>query len=181
MRGQTTLDFAIGVTIFLVVILFVFGFVPGILEPFNVSGEEEPALSNRIADSLVEDKLTDNREPYVLDRYCAVEFFNGTAPADCNYDGTTLEGQFNLSSTQRANVTILGNLTGGMESETLCWDGDNNNTLTTVDDSDCTHGSTDDVRLSLGDVPPDDQGTTITARRVVSLFGESVTLRVIVW
>ena len=33
-RGQTTLDFAIGVSVFLIVVAFVLAFVPGMVQPF---------------------------------------------------------------------------------------------------------------------------------------------------
>jgi hypothetical protein len=75
-RGQTTLDFAIGVGVFLAVVLFAFAFIPGILSPFDLSGEEEPAQSNQIADKLSKDLLGSRSGPRVTDRYCAVEFCN---------------------------------------------------------------------------------------------------------
>ncbi|MFC7226275.1 hypothetical protein N0B31_02585 [Salinirubellus salinus] len=76
MRGQTTLDFAVGVSIFLVVVAFVVGFVPTMLEPFDGGTQEETAASDRLADQLVTDLLVaDADTPYVLDRGCVVAFF----------------------------------------------------------------------------------------------------------
>ena len=76
MRGQTTLDFAVGVSIFLVVVAFVVAFVPTMLEPFEQSAQEETAVADRLADQLATDLLAENvSEPYVLDRECTVVFF----------------------------------------------------------------------------------------------------------
>jgi hypothetical protein len=76
MRGQTTLDFAVGVSIFLVVVAFVVGFVPTMLEPFDGGTQEETAASDRLADQLVTDLLVEDADtPYVLDRGCVVAFF----------------------------------------------------------------------------------------------------------
>lgn len=75
-RGQTNLDFALGVSVFLLTIVFVFSFVPGMLEPFTASTQQETAASDRIADQLAQEMLvSDPGEPYRLDRECTVIFF----------------------------------------------------------------------------------------------------------
>lgn len=183
-RGQTTLDFAIGIVIFLAVVLFVFTFVPGILEPFDVGGEENPTVSDRIANSLTQDKFGDPAEPYALDRYCTVAFFEEDGGEDCRWDKHTLTGEFNLSGLQNANVTITGNIDRSTNQRSLlCWT-DSSQEGTPADEpgldeaADC---DSDDVMLASGDEPPSSGATTITARRIVSLHGESVMLQVIVW
>lgn len=76
MRGQTTLDFAVGVSIFLIVVAFVVAFVPTMLEPFDGSAQEETAVADRLADDLATDLLVaDVQEPHLLDRGCVVAFF----------------------------------------------------------------------------------------------------------
>ena len=177
MRGQTTLDFAIGITVFLVTIIFLFGFVPGIIEPFDITNEEQPAVSDRVANSLAKGTLGNASEPYVLDRYCTVEFFDGSNPTECNYDGDTLAEITNLEPSQNLNVSLEGNVTDGNPDGVLCWD-ESDGTLVEADHTDCSSG---DVELQRGEVPPADSQTTITARRVVSLHHESVTLEVVVW
>lgn len=181
-RGQTTIDFTVGVVVFIVAILFVFTFVPGILSPFRLSGSEDPALSDRVADSLSEDMLGSPETPHQLDRYCAVEFFNESrdaAPADCNYDGDTLSQRLDLDSTQRVNVTLKADLNDDGERTLLCWEPE-----TTVDGpaleavGDCTASSA--VTLGAGEGPPA-ESSTVTARRVVSIHGETVTMEVVVW
>ena len=70
------LDFAIGVSVFLVVVAFVLTFVPGMVQPFESSTQEQTAASDRLASQLATDMLvTDVAEPYLLDRGCAATFF----------------------------------------------------------------------------------------------------------
>jgi hypothetical protein len=176
MRAQTTIDFAIGAAIFLAVLLFTFSFVPGILEPFSVGGEEEPIASDRAANTLTQDLIASPSEPNVLDRYCTVEFFRGNAPAACPYDGTTLEQQLSLASDQNVNVTIVGDIDETVPgTNPICWQTPGEPGL--AEGPNCASG---DVQLSAGDTPPAEV-TTITARRVVWLHGEVVTLQVVMW
>jgi len=177
MRAQTTIDFAIGATIFLAVLLFTFSFVPGILEPFGVGGEEEPIASDRAANTLTQDYIASPSEPNVLDRYCTIEFFQGNAPAACPYDGTTLEEQLSLSSSQNANITVVGDINESIAgTNRICW----RETLPEPDFEEAPNCVSGDVSLSIGDTPPA-AVTTITARRVVWLHGHIVTLRVVMW
>lgn len=178
-KGQTTLDFVIGIVIFLAVILFVFGFVPGILEPFAIAGEEEPAHSDRIANGLAQDKLGSPDNPYVLDRYCTVEFFTGEEPADCNFEATNLEDRFGLATHQNVNVTLEGSLDPTLPDEQLCWSEPPDSEPGLAQGDDCN--GEDATTFAIGQERPTDGGTTITSRRVVSLHGEPVTLRVVVW
>lgn len=185
-RAQTTLDFAIGISIFLSVLLFVFSFVPGLLQPFSDTGGEDPVLSERLGNRLTEGMLGDPAEPYVLDRYCAVEFFNESRyannrgpPAACRYDGGDLRDRLDVKGYKRVNVTLAGNVTAAVAGSTsLCWDADAH-ALNETGSGDC--GDSDDVALRVGDSPPSDNDATVTARRVVSLHGEDVTMTVVVW
>lgn len=181
-RGQTTLDFAMGISIFLAVVLFVFTFVPGLLDPFALNSEEDTVLVGQIADRLSKDALGHPEEPYVLDRYCAVAFFNGskTAPSRCRYEGQTLAAKLDVPDSTNVNVTIESNITiGSTDPDTLCWD-EGEKDLVPV--ANCNPGGAD-TALTIGE-SPSAAGTnpaTITARRVVALDGEDVTLTVVVW
>lgn len=186
MRGQTTLDFAIGVSIFLAVVLFTFGFIPTVLDPFDVVAEENPALADRTADNLANGQLGSAEQPNIFDRYCTVEFFKQSdPPAECNYDGTTLEERLNLDIGQNVNVTIVGGEQPGDELKVQCWTDSAGGTgapgLVNAGDADCDPDSSSDTVLAIGDERPDDQDTTITARRVASLYGETVVLEVVLW
>lgn len=181
MRGQTTLDFALGISIFLAVILFVFTFVPGLLDPFALNNEEDTVLVGQIADRLSQDALGDPAQPYVLDRSCTVAFFqNGASPPGrCRFSGKTVHERLNVPESKNVNVTIERNATvGSTPPDTLCWDDDDNaKELVPVDDGGC------DTPLTIGDSPSagGQNPATITARRVVSLNGEDVTMKVVVW
>jgi len=182
MRGQTTLDFAIGVSIFLAVVLFAFTFVPTVLEPFDVVAEENPTMADRTADNLAHGQLGGANQPNVLEWHCTVAFFEGQpSPTDCNYQGQTLTERLDLDIGQNANVSISRD---GDAAQVLCWSADPDSTpnsepgLTKASSADC---ETDDTTLALGDDRPDSQNTAITSRRVVSLYGETVVLEVVLW
>ena len=184
-RGQTALDFTIGVSVFLVVMVFVFSFVPGVLGPFVSTGGDHPALTDRLADRLAQGGLGDPEEPFVLDRDCTVEFFNGSryddglgSPGECRYDGNAFEERLAIDDGPNTNVTLSGNASAGIDgATTLCWD-ESGGDLVQVESAAC---DSDDVRLTAGGIPPRDNDATVTARRVVSLTGEDATLEVVVW
>jgi hypothetical protein len=56
-RGQTTLDFAIGMSVFLMTTIAVISFVPGMLEPFQTGPQESTVIADRVATQLVESTL----------------------------------------------------------------------------------------------------------------------------
>jgi hypothetical protein len=119
-RGQTVLDFAVGVSVFLIVVAFVLTFVPGMVQPFQESTQEETAAADRLADQLAADQLAENvSTPYVLDRECTVAFFEDSSDnedGDTDFDGvyddsSTFEGPCNfpdLSLSERLAVTGSG-------------------------------------------------------------------------
>ncbi|MFC3479012.1 DUF7287 family protein [Halobacterium litoreum] len=81
-RAQTTMDFAAGVSVFLVTVAFAFAFVPGITTPFTGAGAGDPVSANRIADDLATDSLGAPEDPYRLDAEQVSSFFaDGTDPA----------------------------------------------------------------------------------------------------
>lgn len=173
-RGQTTLDFTIGISVFLGVILFILLFTPGILTPFTVTGQSESVTVDRTASYLAQDGLSDPAEPYHLDRRCTVAFFDrdnaSVAPGttDCRYEDAPLNEQLALSEIRSVNVTIVGNTTDGQELTQLYWD---------RDERELTNDT--GVRLSIGDDVEQRRAST-TATRVVTLFGQDVTMRVVV-
>ena len=171
-RGQTTLDFAIGMSIFLAVVIFIFLFIPGILSPFTQGSQADTASSNRVADQLANGALGSPSEPYVLDRFCTVQFFQGATPSQCSYSGATLEDQLGLDETfQSVNITIRTNATA---TETLCWESTDG--LVEETGPDC--GGT---QLHRGDTLTTSSDDTVTSQRVVSLDGEDVALYVRMW
>ncbi len=170
MRGQTTLDFAIGISIFLAVVLFTFGFIPTILDPFDATASENPTLADRTADELAHGMLGSPAEPHVLDRYCTVAFFDESATdfSGCDFEDEPVEDRLPLTDFQRVSISITR---GG---ELLCWDGGVDEPQITTG---CGSGGTD---LASGDDPLP-QDATVSARRTVLLDGETATLEVVIW
>jgi len=180
-RGQTTLDFAIGVSVFLAVLLFIFLFIPGILSPFTASAQDETVTSNRVADQLAAGTLASPDEPYVLDSYCTVAFFQGVAnPTNCRFSGGSLETQLGLDTGfQQVNVSLRGNLDGADGQELVCWDSAEPDSGLVESSSTACDDSGDTV-LTRGDPVPTTQ-PSVTSVRVVSLDGKDVTLFVEMW
>lgn len=177
-RGQTTIDFAIGISVFLAVLLFIFLFIPGILSPFTASAQDETVSSNRVADQLATGLLASPSDPYALDSYCTVTFFEGDA-ANCSFEDEPLEEQLGVATSyQNVNVSLRGNLTGSGR-EMLCWDGSEPDTGINVSSSGAC-GDSVDTDLVRGDPLPDSE-PSVTSVRVVSLDGEDVTLYVEMW
>jgi hypothetical protein len=81
-RGQTTIDFAIGISVFLVAAAFAFAFLPGIITPFSNDSVADPVTANALADDLAGDRLGDPAQPHVLDAAATAEFFSQTDPVD---------------------------------------------------------------------------------------------------
>ena len=175
-RGQTTLDFAIGISVFLAVLLFIFLFLPGILSPFTTSAQEATVSSGRVADQLATGQLASPSAPYVLDSRCTVQFFRNDGQG-CSFSTGPVERQVGVAeSNQHVNVTVRGNLTAsGTGDDVLCWDATGNSTgLVEASNDDC------DVALTRGDDAPTTT-PSVTSVRVVSLDGSDATLYVELW
>jgi hypothetical protein len=179
-RGQTTLDFTIGVTIFVVVLAGVFLFVPGTLEPFEEGGQEDIVTVNRVGDQLTEHLLATPTEPYILDEECAVTFFEDppSSPSECEYSGGSLQTRIGHGDFQFVNVSIRGSVSGSSNVEQLCYDSANPDGSRLESGSDC--GEPADTRLTVGSNPAGVQ-SSVTARRVVELDGQEVFLVVKLW
>lgn len=178
-RGQMTLDFTIGVTIFLIVLAGVFVFVPGTLQPFEEGGQEDLVTVNRVADGLAEQSLTGSTTPYILDANCTVAFFDtATSPSsECGYSGGNLSERVGVSGQQSINVTIRKGVdSGGGTSAPLCYN-ESQPPGERLNETDCGSEAT---RLAVGGTSIGDQ-SSVTARRVVELDGQDVFLVVVIW
>jgi len=157
-RAQTTIDFAIGIGLFLLVVAFVVAFVPTIFTPFQST--EGPQTADRIATSLSTDRLGDPSEPHVLNGTCTAGFFDqldggGPAPSTCRFNTSadTTGEVFTLDRSREVNVTVRD-----------------------------ANGSVVDggTRLAAGPAPPETTSVT-AATRVVSLDGHARRLVVRTW
>jgi hypothetical protein len=174
-RGQTTIDFAVGMSVFLLTVAFTFAFVPGLLDPFDGRAPGGTAAAERVADDTAMGLLGDPSAPRVLDVSCTVAFFEGTTPGECGLGSGTLADQVGLDDRYRLNVSIERNDASG---ERRCWNrGEDGGPAGLVSPS----ASTCDVRLSRGDAVSTSEGSVATARRVVSFADRDVTLVVRVW
>lgn len=193
-RGQTTLDFAIGISVFLLVVAFTLAFVPGLVDPFTGGLEEETVASNRVADSLSQGLLADpdDPEPFVLDRECTILFFESVSDPSvysggCNFEDNRLIERLGLEGRNGPPLNVRVGLIRDLkppeidsgnddQAEVLCLDANDNRIIegddpnTSGNQCDTTSGD-DDVYFQVGGDPPDDTGSVVVARRVVSIEG----------
>jgi len=157
-RGQTTLDFAIGVSLFLGVVVLAFAFMPSMFAPFETDTGAEFVVADRSADRLTADALVDApSDPSVLNATCTEEFFDtaGPDPVGCRYvdDASDLPGALGLDGGVRVNVTVH---------------------------DDAGIRTLDGTLLAAGP-PPTTVDDTVVATRVVLLDGDQHRLYVRVW
>lgn len=179
MRGQTTLDFAIGMSFFLLAVAFVFAFVPGMIDPFTDTTQEEMAASNRLADRLATDALASPDEPHVLNETCTRRFFNSSAdPGTCAFAADNGDGpgdRLEVDDRLWINATITGDADEDDDADLLCWD-DSGGAV--AENSNC--GESADVTFAGGDAAPDGQ-SVVSASRRVTIGGIDARLVVRAW
>ena len=157
-RGQTLIDYTIGVGLFLIAVAVVFSYVPGMLDPLSAE-QEHVQLADRTASQLSEHSLAKPGQPFVLDAACTDDFFDGDgATGSCTYpfpqDGSNLTAAIGANYLTRANVTIAE-----------------------ADGTPVDRG----VRLTAGDDPATGSGSVTTARRTVHYRDRTYQLIVRVW
>ncbi len=163
MRGQTTLDFAIAMGVFLLTVAFVFTFIPSVTAPFIDGGQEQPAAADRIGSHLAEGALGDPSEPYVVREECASVFFNrtttdGDIPNGCGFVGNTTHERVGLAERSNLHVEIVRRNETGVENA-ACLDDDG---MVSHDG----HGSCD-LEYSVGDDSAPANSVTVATRVVV--------------
>jgi hypothetical protein len=151
-------------SVFLLTVAFVVGFMPSVFEPFTGSGEGDELASDRTATLLAEQLLADSPASPALDPACTAEFFDaagdgagGVAGCQFTTDAADLDAALGLGSTTDVNVTI-----------------EENGTVRSV-----THDG-DAVELKAGSTPVQSADVAVS-RRVVLLDGEENDLYVRVW
>jgi hypothetical protein len=187
-RAQTTIDFAIGVGIFLIVVAFVIAFLPGVLQPFTDGGQEGSVTADRVASTLAGGMLGSPADPYALDTSCTIAFFEETDDnfyggdaydADaCHFTYTdSFDERLGLGVRDTIDVTIESDLDGDGDAQTLCWvdaGGGDDGQIIEQDDGAC------DVTFTAGAGSPGQQ-SVVTARRMVSIDGTNAMLVVRSW
>ena len=186
-RGQTVIDFAIAMGVFLVAVTFVFSFIPSLTTPFVEGNQDTSVTADRVASHLAEGALGDPADPFVLDQDCTEAFFDtsATIPSDCGYDGSSLYERVGVDGDRlNVNVTIEQvdpDASGDARFRTVCTD--SNGDISHEDEASCTD------EFVIGEVPTD-RDSVVVARRIVTIpdceFGSGVdscdaTLEVRVW
>lgn len=173
-RGQTTLDFAVGMSVFLLTTVAVVGFVPGMLEPFQTGPQESTVIADRVATQLVEGTLVDGGEHYVLNETCTLAFFNASkSDAGCAFDNDrTVEERLAVSNAN-LNVSIHYDFASDGTAEPSCWNETGGQLV-------ACGGSSADWQLAENRAPGE-TGSVIVARRVGHLDGKAVEVLVRVW
>jgi hypothetical protein len=172
MRGQTTIDFAIGTSVFLLTVAFAVAFVPGILQPFTGGAQEEMATVDRAAATLAADLLGGPEQPYLLNETCTEAFFNDTSA--CGFDGShSVRERLGLDDRQRINVRIVGEDTDGDgTADVLCRTADGNVTE--------SPGASCQTTFVAGESVPG-EGADVVGRRAVYIEGQDASVLVRMW
>lgn len=105
-RGQTTLDFAVAMSIFLVTVLFVLAYAPTMFDPFAGGSGTKLVVADRAATTLSADVLAaSTAEPGVLSAGCVSAFFGGSGDCSTSASLDDLDETLSLDG-RNANVTI---------------------------------------------------------------------------
>jgi len=179
MRAQTTFDFAIGMSIFIITVVFVFGFIPGMLQPFEEGTQEETVSANRVAGQLVEGELGNPSQPYELVPKCTRAFFDDSpvpvSSAQCAFDNTDdIKERVGLRDRDQLNITLHAQLDGDDPLEMLCWDESAGELA--------EHGSGScDTSFKTGEDPPVTSQSVVVARRTGYMNDNDVRVLVRTW
>jgi hypothetical protein len=178
-RGQTSVDFAIAMGVFLIALTTVIAFMPTMTQPFT-GGQENPLVADRLVAQLVDGQLGDPSSPSSLNTTCTMYFFNGSAGDPCpSFDGEDdLNTKLGLGQNTFVNVSLQKNVTGTVAPETVCAEEPGATALHDPADADCESG---DTVMHLGPEPPEASGSIINARRFVRFEGNRVFVVVKVW
>ncbi|MFC6836123.1 DUF7287 family protein [Halomarina ordinaria] len=180
-RAQSTLDFAVGVSVFLLAVAFTFAFIPGMTQPFSETVRVNPATADRVTDQLAGDTLATPGEPYRLDATCTAAFFDAGPDGDgCRFEGEGFDERLGLPYPDRAtppNVQVGLYEGASSDAEALYWDGER---VAWPEDG---SPASDDERLvrSTDGRTPSGSSSVVVSRRSVTVDGRDAHLRVSVW
>lgn len=173
-RAQTSIDFLVGVGVFMLAIGFALGVVPSMIDPFT-NAQESPLVADRVTSTLVEGMMSEADQPGTLNETCTFAFFDASlgdgddCPVGYDDDQSDLTDRLGIDSVYSMNVTIQRNVTGGPEPDILCTDGD------AV--GDCSGLPT---KLAIG-APPSNTQSVVSTRRMAFVDGKEVFVVVKLW
>jgi hypothetical protein len=168
-RGQTTLDFAVGSSVFLLTVIFVIVYAPTLFDPFAGGTGTKLLVADRAATSLSADFLAvSTAEPGTLSAGCVAAFFEtnqSLADDECTTDfdveGTTAFEQLLALDGRNANVTIHELDSSADTPAEIRWDGT---------DIEMTRSNSQAAPIDVA-----------VATRTVSIEGQQYRLTVRVW
>lgn len=166
-RGQTNVDFALGIFVFFVALSFVVAATPQLLAPYE--NQETPTVAERVESTLAESLLAAGGDSSRLDVGCTGAFFNASPSSDCAFESAeSLTDRVGVERTYRVNVTLRWNVTGDADAEVLCYDGG--------DVGACGTGP-----LAVGPSVPREHRSVAAERRTVLVGDQPAVLEVRVW
>ncbi|CAI50100.1 uncharacterized protein NP_4018A [Natronomonas pharaonis DSM 2160] len=169
-RGQTTLDFAIGTSVFLLATIFVVAYVPTMFDPFAGGGGSKLVVADHAAATLSGDLLaTSTAEPGTLSVGCVAAFFDAGPAEFCGTDFDDEEQMLALDD-RNAAVTIHPLDASPTSPATL--------PETAIDDS---HNVDSDADLAWTNAPDSQRQDVAVATRTVSVAGDQYRMTVEVW
>ena len=77
-RGQTSIDFLVGMSVFLLTVALVFGMLPNTFAPFTGGDNANLLTADRVAAHLTEGTLARPNQPNVLNETCTEQFFGSS-------------------------------------------------------------------------------------------------------
>jgi hypothetical protein len=121
-RAQTVYDFAVGVSVFLIVIVGVLAFVPSVFGGTGASIQGEGSVTaNRVAGFLVDDGFAPADQPNELENECVQAFFADTA--ECGFGSDNgFATDVGIGANTGLNVTVEADLDNDGTLDHLCWD-----------------------------------------------------------
>ena len=174
-RGQTNLDFVVGVSLFIVAVIFVWLFLPNLFAPFTASGAHgDSVAADRAANRLANDVPGNGTGPSQVDELCLVSFFNSSlSDRRCGFNNSDPIGErLGLRGNAPVNVTLVGDVDKDGNRSLLYWQGFGRGNQFNE-----TSGST---RLAIGGQHGSQTNTNV-ARRAVFVDGQRMTIFVRVW
>lgn len=157
-RGQSLIDFVLGVSLLFLVITFAFGTVPTLTAPFDTEAPSGVSMTtaDRHADTLALDVLPGvDGARYTLNSACTKAVVTETASQACETDSDSLHSIVGANDFTSVNLTV-----SQMNGQTASIDG---------------------VKLTTGSSPQTTEENIYTAIRIVSIEGEQHRLVYRIW
>ncbi|MDS0300161.1 hypothetical protein NDI76_15550 [Halogeometricum sp. S1BR25-6] len=168
-RGQTNLDFLLGIVVFFLALSFVVASAPQLIAQYDA--QETPLVAERASTALADSLLVESGAgaPGTLDVECTGAFFAGSGGTGCPFStGGELTDIVGVHETYSVNVTLQWDVTGDAELDPLCYN-----------DGDVGACGTD--RLAVGPDVPQAHRSAATERRTVLVGDHPAVLEVRVW